>query len=48
MGGLVGLRSVETNISKVMEKSLIDDGMESKQRVRWKTNWSGLALNGQK
>lgn len=49
VGGLVVLGSVETNMSKVMEKSLIDDGMESKQRVRWKnkselsvTEWSEI------
>jgi len=48
VGGMVGLSSVETDISKVMEKSFINDGMKSKQRISWKINWSCLAFNGQK
>lgn len=48
VGRQVGLGSVETSISKVMGKSLTDDGVGSKQRATWKINWSCLALNGQK
>lgn len=45
---MIGLGSAEINISKMMEKNLIDMSTESKQRARWKRKCVFLALNCQK